>query len=428
MKCDEIKPKCHRCSRFGRRCEGYADSVSLVQVHLLQPASLRFRNEGEHRYFGLFREAVAPCLSIYFNSGLWDRLLPQACDSHQPTQYAVVAIGALKRTYDLKELPDGRSSRRLEEARFHYKFALRQYGNAVRLMQRDSIDSIHDLRIVLVNSIAIICFEALHGDYDAALRQVIVGLRLLQDYHRGASYTCQTSPDFEEELIRAFGRLSKQSVALNASLSSDGYRDPKNLEQPGLGIIASNPQILDQARIHLKQTTQQRLAYMASISPAQVMNCVTFDISTCIPKELNPLGEQNPCSAAYRAPVKESIFDAMALEVLCQEIRFEPVDSNQTCADLSKFMPLFAQIILTARQTLRSPRLSPKCGPNNLEMQAILPLHTVIKHCPDVNLRNEAMELLLLSKERKDYVDNFQSGTLGEWVRVMAVAKWVDQQ
>jgi hypothetical protein len=58
-------------------------------------------------------------------------------------------------------------------------------------------------------------------------------------------------------------------------------------------------------------------------------------------------------------------------------------------------------------------------------MQAIFPLHTVIKYCPDVNLRNEARQLSLLWQQRRNFVDGFQAGTLAEWIKLMAMAKWV---
>jgi hypothetical protein len=359
--------------------------------------------------------------------------LLQACESHQPARYAAIAIGALRKIDELRELPGGVPLRGLDEAHTHYKFAIRQYGQAVRLMQRDGINSIHDLRIVLVNCISIICFETLHQNYDAALRQVIVGLELLQDYHRRGNSTSQTIPDVEEDFMQAFGRLSIHTEPLNTVLSSDCYRDPTNLEQPSPGIIASDPQIVDEARMYLKQTTQQRIKYLTDISPSHIIDCAKFDIFKWIPEEYTPkdayLGEQRPDSGfAHSTLDKESILDAMALEMIFQENRFESKlnsSLNTPCVDLSMFIPLFVRIISSAREALRHTELSPESESYNLEMQAIFPLHTVIKYCPDINLRNEARELSLLWQQRRDFVDGFQAGTLAEWIKLMAVAKWV---
>lgn len=300
-------------------------------------------------------------------------------------------------------------------------------------MQRDGINSIHDLRIVLVNCISIICFETLHQNYDAALRQVIVGLELLQDYHRRGNSTCQTIPDVEEEFIQAFGHLSIHAGPLNTPLLSDWYRGANEFKQTSPGTIVSDPQIVDQARMYLKQTTQQRINYLTDISPSQIMNCAKFDIFKWIPEEYTPkdayLGEQrSDAGCEYSTLDKESVLDAMAIEIICQENRFESkLDSslNKPSVDLSMFMPLFVRIISSAREALRHTELSPESGSYNLEMQAIFPLHTVIKYCPDVNLRNEARELSLLWQQRRDFVDGFQAGTLAEWIKLMAMAKWV---
>ena len=115
VKCDERKPFCARCERFGIKCDGYTtakpprqkragteskvivkplapkavsapvvtsyEPVPAVQSrwrHIaaaarhpsipVQPVPLRFDDETESRYFNLFQEKTAMQIAPYFNS------------------------------------------------------------------------------------------------------------------------------------------------------------------------------------------------------------------------------------------------------------------------------------------------------------------------------------------------------------------------
>jgi len=51
----------------------------------------RFRNEIEHRYFGIFRSETVEGLSGLFKSDLWERVILQACWDEEFVRDAAVA-------------------------------------------------------------------------------------------------------------------------------------------------------------------------------------------------------------------------------------------------------------------------------------------------------------------------------------------------
>jgi hypothetical protein len=99
--------------------------------------------------------------------------------------------------------------------------------------------------------------------------------------------------------------------------------------------------------------------------------------------------------------------------------------SNQACADLSRFMSLFKQIISSVREILQHPSICFKRRSLDFEMQVVCPLFTVVQHCPDLTLRREARELASSWQHGEDFADSFQAAKLMQWVRLMSLAKWI---
>lgn len=154
VKCDELKPKCLRCQKFGRgiRCEYPTPkhqkqvptpSTSRILVpkptayHEIPiihdvPSETMFSNEQEFRSFRMFSQETSRQLSGYFKSELWSRHVLQVSEYSPAVRHAVIAIGALNFktwTSNLSSVFEEASEIRRRE------FAYMEYGLAIKKMR-----------------------------------------------------------------------------------------------------------------------------------------------------------------------------------------------------------------------------------------------------------------------------------------------------
>ena len=215
VKCDETRPSCLRCRKYGTECGGYlpgrrrppssaygsfaTQARALVPKHegqlgnqlVLQPAVSLFETDLEHRYFRLFSDHIATEICPYFNPETWSRMILQACAAEASIRHAAVAIGALGKTYEIAQaglcavtgqkfpspigqLPAPRvsienrsveeivaSANLVTEAYEHHQTALEQYDKALKRMRKDISSGEQSLRTTLLICIVIVCFEAI---------------------------------------------------------------------------------------------------------------------------------------------------------------------------------------------------------------------------------------------------------------------------
>jgi hypothetical protein len=213
VKCDETRPSCLRCRKYGTECGGYlpgrrrppssaygsfaTQARALVPkdqsgaLLTLQPAGGLFETDLEHRYFKLFADHIATEICPYFNPESWSRMILQACATDASIRHAAIAIGALGKTYEIAQaglcavtgqkfpsavgrLPAPRvsiekrtvediiaSANLVHEAYQHHWTALEQYDKAIKRMRTDISCGQQTLRTTLLICIVIICFEAI---------------------------------------------------------------------------------------------------------------------------------------------------------------------------------------------------------------------------------------------------------------------------
>lgn len=417
-------------------------TASDFQPVIHQPAAtINFLDEQEYRYFGMFRESMAPLLSSYFNSGLWDRLVLQACESNPSIRQAIIAIAALNKTDELARLPSGSGTmRELSSARAHahYKYALRQYGQAIQSMQH-SVYGTDDLRITLLSCIVITCFETLQGNYYVALRQIVIGHEILKGRFEGGSPTAPKQLGVEEELVQAFGFLAKRS---RDCMSPKRYDALKGFGQARMSLMPREFQTLDDAKMYLKLLTQRQTHFITSMAPSMSLGSVRVDESERIPEKYATERESllielrnwhdsfAPLlkSAREAASNIEYLLETMVLQLTYFRYYFIAVvvpNSEQDSTDPRRFVPLFAQIVSLAREILQRMRESSAARTFDFEMQVVCPLYTVVQNCPDPILRQEAQELAQPWQQSAEFVNSFSSGQMTDWIRLMALATWV---
>ncbi|KAL2060072.1 hypothetical protein VTL71DRAFT_9894 [Oculimacula yallundae] len=206
VKCDETKPGCSRCFKFGIDCEGYGSTQSGLSTnptkfapahkerfllpnnpHLvlrraseplpcqarLQPVTQRKGGLEDQQYFRPRQGSLNHDL-MNFNEGsldnlLWDhRLLnthstPDTEPLIQQLKDSIIALSKAKSSE--------KSVESFSLASAHYSFAFRQYGKALEAIREvaSSTAETHPTKTLLHASVLIFIFESIQGDSAMAI-------------------------------------------------------------------------------------------------------------------------------------------------------------------------------------------------------------------------------------------------------------------
>ncbi len=241
VKCDEGKPFCRRCVKFGVDCDGYLSDrkippsqgrpallpkqsgVQLQDPIPIQKPPLRaiqagagFETETSGHRFRIYLENSAKQIAGPFPSSLWEKMIPQISEMEPFVRHAVIAIGALSKPalqqnspLILPQSPD-------------YEYALREYGKALQGMRNAIANGEHDLQKALVACLLVFCFESMVGNQVSAAIHAESGLALLHSW--SMSQTTPQNPSgkpwptervwssqiLEPDLLEAFNALDLQ--------------------------------------------------------------------------------------------------------------------------------------------------------------------------------------------------------------------------
>lgn len=307
VKCDETKPNCLRCLKFGHQCDGYtprtlsknavpgtpsrtlvpknpsavksqdeipATSPPLKESTLSRnpslstpPSELLFQNEQEYRYFQHFCTQTSNQLSNFFTRDLWTRLMLQACESSPPIRHAVIAIGAL----NLSQV----SARSNEVGTLRHQFAFRQYNKSICLMRRDVAGGRHDLRTTLIACLLFYCFESFHGYHELAISQVYTGLRMIRDWttsfykpdatgRRNIKIGSENPYVIEDDILRAFGNLEIQVMTYADGRNADLHEHYRHCGQASIDEMPAVFQDLTEARTMLELVIRRSMHWLRS--------------------------------------------------------------------------------------------------------------------------------------------------------------------
>lgn len=231
VKCDERKPHCQKCTRFGRKCGGYPSSIRenpKVEVLVLGPPTrsknlpgttapgllrqpieaIPLSNEKEARFFRIFQEQVRRELAGAFNLSLWDRLVLQVCRDEPFARHAVVALGALKLAHKARSLQSKADSvSNFGDPEEHHAFALTQYERALKYMRTTISDPNGDLWKALLSCLLVFCFESFLGRKDLAILQAQSGQKLFQDRIISRIVSKERGCVLDIDIVHAFARL-----------------------------------------------------------------------------------------------------------------------------------------------------------------------------------------------------------------------------
>lgn len=465
VKCDEVKPCCDKCTRTGRKCDGYQTepvvrrkktsevSEQRVQKILLpklsQPSSeLKFENDAEFSYFRIFQVETADSLSGYFESDVWNRVVLQACYREAWARHAVIAIGALHMTLEAAKSRLGTTEPFGSEEN-HYLFALRQYSKALRLMQSFK-DQPKDIRArnTLISSLLITCFESYIGNPKEAMRQCQTAVDIIFELEESGicisgediSGLSSTSSFFDGDLIGSILSLDETSLMFQGTLSDCklNYKRTKTLVFPKIPPSFTD---VKEARLYWNvlqhRSTEWRSAKYQTFCPKR--GSVTACFWDRIQKDRPPTRirqELDMYAAALEQWFKafQPIFDRsrllpqtskdfLAASVLkvkyLQAYAFTAMPAPSREEITGPIIPVYQEIVNLARCLLTTH--DDKCKPGQAKFvfddNLVTKLFLVALQCrEDASLRWQVVSLLREYPRREGLWDSAMATTIATWI------------
>ncbi|KAH8795671.1 hypothetical protein BGZ57DRAFT_747773 [Hyaloscypha finlandica] len=450
VKCDEGKPTCHRCQKFGVKCDGYArlrkdpPIVKSTRKVLLPKSSIKillptfgFENEVERKYFAQFQEKTALEIAPYFDSETWRRLVLQTCQV-PAIRHAIIAIGALDKTYMTSRTENDSNLDLSEDAdspNVHRRIALNHYTKAIRSMRESVEHGKQDLRTTLITCLVIACFEAFHGNHPLANAQILTGMSLIYEWKATFSNEVpmgfkSPKPDIvEDDLVQTFGRLEFQTceyVGMYNRPTATLERQAA-LRAAGTNVLRNMPrefESLQSARIYLELITRRLgdlwhicmgLFYPPDQKPVEGeandanFNEVFMRKETAIAElrlwysSFEPMMKRGHISETVGSLMLKMHFKAavMTLETTLHT-KFQDTPEMWDIVDLSRK-------ILARVESGSTPKFA-------LDVGIVIPLYLVGVKCSATSLRREVIELMHASPRREGLWDSVVAGSVVRWI------------
>lgn len=230
VKCDETKPYCLRCTKTGRKCDGYLDPRNLAsrrrpkdptpQDHVLGPL-LDLSTAEEKRAFYFFQHVTAPCISGDFDAVFWRSIVLQVAQTEPAVRHAVLSVSTLHEGLTQGTIvpsTDGCPTQ---------SFALQQYNKAIARLLDQMNNPLTKPLASLLTCVLFVCIEFLQGKDKESLIHLEQGRQLLtrlDERYNGPEMEC-----ILRHVVPLYTRLSLTSflfggtpVPLPDSLKSRG--------------------------------------------------------------------------------------------------------------------------------------------------------------------------------------------------------------
>lgn len=245
----------------------------------------------------------------------------QESHSEASIRHAVVALGALYKTLEkVAESPpsspnstSNQSTSSVDSAPTHWNFAWEQYGKAVTRM-RQSIENneVRSQRTILISSVLFTCFQSFVGDHKAAIRQVQVGLGVMekQRQERKKLYIERQDDIVEDELGQMFTRMAIQAKSYDMAF---------HFPAPWVIRLSTNPSIANPVA---SQSGPPSPSTTSSLTNLDWRYHVAQDPSLANPP--SPSDSSTGTTASIEAPIPESFHNVhearLVLDALCERI------------------------------------------------------------------------------------------------------------
>ncbi|KFY44075.1 hypothetical protein V494_01650 [Pseudogymnoascus sp. VKM F-4513 (FW-928)] len=460
VKCDETKPHCFRCIKFGHKCNGYlknSDSAPKNQTktpQLLpleapanfisldrQPELQRFRSMDEFRYFESYCNNTARHLAGYYDPVLWNRIILQASEAEACVRHAVIAIGALEMTWlrtgkskskEQRQGASGATSKQMAASKERRVFALQQYSKAIRCLRETDNLATSDLRTTLVASILIICFETYHGNFELAGRQIYTAMQMLEIWTSKQAYTMSDplkisspAPDIiEDDLIHAFIRLDLQAMSNNEDQYS--MTEHFRLKDAADAVVESLPKEfmnITEARNYFNIIARRVVHFGRLLEPAapipsagQRPRLSHHDIlaahTSYVAEVEKWMSAFMPLFIRTRSPENQHFLAGTTLRLNYLAIYTKLVHF------LDKDESLFDNEIVNYREMVNLAKILLE-GDDSIfafDLQIIWSMDIVAMKCRDPLLRREAIRLLISKPRREGVLDSLLTAKVHLWL------------
>ncbi|KAK3313471.1 hypothetical protein B0H66DRAFT_353006 [Apodospora peruviana] len=221
VKCDEAKPFCIRCTKTGRRCDGYLPSVKrqrgsshlagrgttggFLDPHGSLTVFYEWASADEVRSFQFFQHVTAPCLSGDFDGAFWRVLVLQICQTEPAVKHAVLAVsslheGMMRGMVPYAELGDRQS------------FALWQYNKAIACLLDQMRHADAKPLVPLLTCVLFVCIEFMQSKDRESLIHLEQGRQILGQLGRKSR-----NPEIDiikQHLVPVYTRLSLTSLMI----------------------------------------------------------------------------------------------------------------------------------------------------------------------------------------------------------------------
>jgi hypothetical protein len=459
VKCGEEKPVCFRCIRFGAQCDGYSNQPNELPIlpkgrpllpksggsHplLTIPSKLRFGSEQDHRYFEIFCSKTAFEILPIFETEVVRLILLQACESEPCIRHAVVAIGALDKTFqsarDFESMSFDSSA---EKPSQHHQNALRQYTKAIKQMRVAASGGQMDLRTKLLTCLVILCFEAWNGSQQLAVQQIQTGIGLIQDWKIKSGTPPRSLLEFispnsnivEDHLIQIFSQLAIQVVFFAEKRSVDTgeilENESRSLLEHGMPEEFSS---FREAFIFHRNVTRRSTHFLSRSVPKSRLEYPgwlpseeerTRDIQFATDQEsliataVHWLKAFEPLSRSWTDITafewwKSRILRAQMLVTYASLCVMST--SEETVYD--SYTEVFSDIADLSAEVLTSKRHASSTKRTNFSFDSgiIIPLYLALMKCRHKVIRRKIISLLLSMPWREGIWDSFFVGRLGQW-------------
>lgn len=452
VKCDERRPGCLRCERFGRECDGYEPqhalsrpekaSKSIGKIHSLLPVTLapaisasrvpitvQCQDEQEEQYLRFFHVETAGALSGGFDNPLWDHIVLQACNEEPCILHIAVALAALDRSCRAKSMKSP-----LLTSEEHRQYALQKYSTAIQEVKEVLKDRKDSLRTVLIASLLIFCFESFHGDIRLALTNVHMAVELiyawLADLNGVTIAPGHFSPAphiIEDDLVSAYTRLDVHLLSwIDAPIPSRGkilsFVPADTVDLP---VSYST---LEEAKTSFDHVTNHVFQYLGSVQKmkAQSSNGSSPHIETSEgskTEEVVVLRKLRQWMKALDGILKRArTYDthqdyvgatilrihAVTLEICIRAASFE----SHEPASYDIFLPEFCELVALSGALIKHPRFIKSFVFN---VGFVPSLFVLVTKCRDKMVRQEAIDVLKAAHPRREGVwDCLMVARIGE--------------
>lgn len=291
VKCDEAKPFCVRCTKTGRRCDGYLDAKTMISrrprrsggasrtgvnnPHGSLSIFYDWASSSEKRSFHFFQDVTAPCLSGDFDGAFWRVLVLQICESEPAVKHAVLAVSSLH------EIMVRGAAAPYVDITDKQQFALFQYNKAISCLLDRMPDVDSRPLVPLLTCILFVFLEFMQLKDVESLIHLQQGHQILSELERKPSL--RGNPEFQiirDHIVPMYTRISLTLLMFGG--------DPTAIPVP-LKTMIDVPmtfETIDQVRYALHDLMEECLRFTKKSKPAKYQQVS--------PEELRALeGEQD---------------------------------------------------------------------------------------------------------------------------------------